>query len=151
MLARELESTFHSLSSTPRSLLSSFITSLLVIGLLERPWKHISKPFKLSILYILAKCDYSLYANICESSKNTTRFSAILNSGAGSSFICFSELPLPLRERSKPLKGSLTIRNSSIKTVPLLRKILLVVQVSTSQTTLTFLVAKQLEAEVILG
>lgn len=91
-----------------------------------------------------------MYANIGETSRNTRRFSAILETGAGSSFIQFNELTMPLQERIKTLDSSVKIRNESGKTVPIVGHIDMIAQIGTSQATVTFLVAKQFATEVII-
>lgn len=58
---------------------------------------------------------------------------------------------MKLPEQIKPLDGSVVIRNSSPKTVLIVLSIDLIFQIGTSQATVTFLVAKQLVTEVILG
>lgn len=100
-------------------------------------------PAEPSAIYIFTKHNYKVYANIDETSPITRIFSAILDSAFGSSLICFGECPPPLYERNKPLDGSLIIQNASGKTIPFVESIHFVVQIVTSQSTLTFLVAKQ--------
>lgn len=151
MLARELKSSFHSLSSNTQSSSSNFTSPLPRSGLRQMPWRRISNPSEPSAVYILAKRNYKLYANIVETSRNTRPFSIIVDTGAGSSFIRLVEVPPPLRQRIKPLDGTLTIRKESGKSVPIVGSVPLVVQIGTSQSTLTFLVDKQLVADVILG
>lgn len=92
-----------------------------------------------------------MHENFGESSKNTRRFSAVLKTGAGSSFIRLSEVPTSLKAWIKLLDGSVTIRNSSGKTFPIAETIYLVFQICTIQETVTFLVSNQLATEVILG
>lgn len=106
-------------------------------------------PQEPSTVYIMAKRKFKVYPNIVESSKNTRRFSAILYTGAGCSFICFNELPIPLRNLSKRVDGPVTIPNASGKTVTIARTIERAVQIGTSQAMGTFLVAK-LATKVIL-
>lgn len=94
--------------------------------------------------------NYRVYANIGESSKSARCFSSIVDIEAGSSYITLKELPTPLHDRIKPLKVSPSIRKAREKTVPVAPTIELAVQICTSQTTVTFLVSKQLATEVIL-
>lgn len=60
-------------------------------------------------------------------------------------------MPLRLQEGIKALGSSFTIRNASCKTVPVVGTISFLVQICTSQSTLTFLVAEQLATELILS
>lgn len=142
MLARELNSSFNSLSSNLRSSPSSCSAPLPVSEVLQRPVKRTFNPAKPSNVYILAKLNYKFYANISEPSKNTRCFSAILEIGAGSIFIRVGELPPRLFKRIKQFDGSLIMRIASRKTVPITGTILLVVLIVTRM--LRFLVPKEL-------
>lgn len=102
-------------------------------------------------VYILTKRNYKVYANVGETFKNTRRFNAILDKGTGSSFIRMNELPTHLVEKIRPLDDHAMIRNASGKPDPIAGTIDLTVQIGTSQTTVTFIVAKQLATSLILG
>ena len=79
------------------------------IGFLQRPWRRIRRNTELEAMYILAKRNYKVYANIWMSIKNMRRFVAILHTSAGSSFIGQDELPQHVNDNIKLLQQHVDI------------------------------------------
>ena len=121
------------------------------IGCLQRPWHRIGNTAEPETVFILAKRNYKVYANLGLTSSNMKRFTTILDTGAGSSFIRLDEIPHPMRNHITPTREEVTIRNASGKPVPILGTIRLSVQVGRKTEKVDFLVAEKLATAVILG
>ena len=102
-------------------------------------------------VFVLAKRNYKVYANLGTSARSTKRFVAILDTGAGSSFINMKEIPQSMRKEIRPLKEAPNVRNASGKAVPIAGTIDLVTQIGTTSECVSFLVAEKLATSVILG
>ena len=121
------------------------------IGFLQRPWirvKHDSNP---EAIFVLAKRNYKVYANLGLTVRSTKRFVVILDTGAGSSFITLGSIPQAMRKEIHTLKDEPNIRNASGKSVPIVGTIDLMVQIGTSSEFVTFYVSENLATSVILG
>ena len=121
------------------------------IGFLQRPWRRIHWNTELEAVYILAKRNYKVYANIGMITKNMRRFVAILDAGAGSSFIRQEELPQHMQKNIEPLQQQVNIKNETGKPVSIAGTIRLSVQIGAKTEEVQFLVAQKLSTAVILG
>lgn len=99
----------------------------------------------------MSKNSYKVYPKFGESSKSATLFSAILATGARSSFIRLSDLATSLQAFIKTLDSYLTIRKASGKKVPIVGTIFLVLHIGKSQETITFLLSKRLATQLLIG
>lgn len=149
-LFHEWKSTFHSFSLNAQPPVHCRLPQLPGSSVLQSPWRHVTNTQEPSTLYIMAKRNYSVYANIDEYSKNVRRFSAILHCGSGSSFILLNKRLTTLRDLITPLEDSVTIRNASGTTVPIVGTIYLAVYTGKSLAIVTSIVVKQRATEVIV-
>ena len=118
---------------------------------LERPWHRVRSDTAPEAVYVLARRNYKVHANIGETVRHTTRFVVVLDTGAASSFINLRDIPVDVRKRIMPPSSSTNVRNASGSSVPIAGTIDLVVQVGESIEHVNFLVAKKLATSVILG
>lgn len=95
-------------------------------------WCHVHPEECLEVIYVLTKLNCKVYANIVESTRNTQRFTVVLYTGAGSSFVRLHDLPLNIRKKIQKLGGSVNIRNAIEKTHPIVGTVRLTVQIGTS-------------------
>ena len=102
-------------------------------------------------MYILAKRNYKVYANVRMSTKNMQRFVAILDTGAGSSFIRQDELPQHMQKNIEPLQQQVYIKNATEKPVPIAGTIRLSVQIGAKTEEVQFLVAEELSTAINLS
>ena len=121
------------------------------IGFLRRPWQQVKSHDDPEAVFVLAKRNYKVYANIGLDTRHMTRFMTVLDTGAGSSFIRLGEIPHGMRDRIQPLPSEANIRNASGKPVPIMGTIDLQVQIGSTLEKVTFLVADKLAVAVILG
>lgn len=83
-------------------------------------------------IFVLAKRNYKLYANIGVTTCSTNRFVAILHTGAGSSFIGLNEIPRTMRKHINKPNDQPEICNASGKVVPIVGTMYLIDQIGTS-------------------
>ena len=79
------------------------------------------------------------------------RFVAVLDTGAGSSFIRQDELPQHMQKNIEPLQQQVDIRNATGKPVPIAGAIRLSVQIGCKTEEVQFFVAKELATAIVLG
>jgi len=121
------------------------------IGFLQRPWRRVKRVTNPEAIFIMAKRNYKVYANIGQTQSMTKRFVTVLDTGAGSSFIRTDELPNRLREEIKPLTDEANVRNASGKPVHIRGTITLSVNLGCRTDEVTFMVVDNLATAVILG
>ena len=85
------------------------------------------------------------------STKNMRRFVAILDTGAGSSFIRQDELPQHMQKNIEPLQQQVDIKNATGKPLPIAGTLRLSVQIGSKMEEVQLLVAEELETAIILG
>ncbi len=102
-------------------------------------------------MFILAKRNYKVHAYLGLTSKRTTRFTVVLDTGAGSSFIRKDCLPPDVQKLIKPLHSAVKIKDANNRRVNLVGRINLVCQIGTRSEIVTFYVAERLATTVILG
>lgn len=112
-LRPELKSTFRSINSNSWCCIQRWMSHLPDSSLLQQPCQCTTNVQKPSTGYVPSRNSYKVYGNFCESLKNATFFSAILETGASSSWICVSDLPSSLKSFIKMLDSYLTILNAN--------------------------------------
>ena len=65
---------------------------------LERPWHRVRSDTAPEAVYVLARRNYKVHANIGETVRHTTRFVVVLDTGAASSFINLRDIPVDVRK-----------------------------------------------------
>ena len=68
----------------------------MLIGALQRPWRPIKRMKEPETIFIMARRNYKIAAYIGLTRSATSRFAAVLDTGAGSSFIRSSVIPTNL-------------------------------------------------------
>lgn len=63
------------------------------LGILQRRWWRVKRSEEPETLFVMVKRNYKIYANIGFNRRSTRRFTAVLNTGAGPSFIRNDVLP----------------------------------------------------------
>ena len=122
-----------------------------ILGFLQRPWHRVKRHTHPEAIFILARGNYKVYANIGQTLRNTERFVAVLDTGSASSFIRLSELPIDVHPKIRPLDKQIDIRNVNGKALPIKGTIRLAVNVGKSDEIMTFYVAEKLVTPVLLG
>ena len=144
-----LSSSPRSNNSTENDLWSNNNTN--IIRYLQRPWRRIKKRHRPEAIFILAKRNYKVLANIGVTRRATQRFETILDTGAGSSFIRTNVLPDELLNKIRPLDDEPVIRDAGNRRVALRGSINLTVELGTRVEFVPFLVVDRLSTQVILG
>ena len=117
---------------------------------LKRPWRRYVPPHKRDRVFVMAKRNYKVYADIGSNRYLLCRKLAILDTGAGPNFIRISELDPDWKERIRhgPLPCVNDANDKPLKTVGTIEQI---VRLGNLIVKLDFIVCESLAASVILG
>ena len=129
------------------------------IGLLQRPWRRITRKEKkkkksdtdVESVYILAKRNYKVHANIGFTRRSMARFVTVLDTGASRSFVKKCLLPPSAWRRIKPLRAQVRIRDAGNRSVNICGTIDLVVELGSRLEVVQFNVVEKLAVDIILG
>ena len=123
----------------------------MLIGALQRPWRPIKRMKEPETIFIMARRNYKIAAYIGLTRSATSRFAAVLDTGAGSSFIRSSVIPESMHKLIRPLDSELSVRDANNRRVAISGTLNLAVQVGTRTEVVKFNVVERLGTEVILG
>ena len=101
-------------------------------------------------VFILARRNYKVYANIGQTLRNTERFVAVLDTGSTSSTIELSELPIDVRPKIRSLDIQNDILHASGKALPIKGTIRVYVNVVKGEEIVKFYVAEKLATPVLV-
>ena len=142
------------LSPNPRTILASsksHPTTSTNDGFLARPWKRITRRHAPEAIYVFAKRNYKVHANLCITRRNTRSFVTVLDTGAGSSFIRKDIIPQSHWPLIQILREAVQIRDAGNRTVNVAGRITLAVELGNHVEALSFYVVGRLSTQVLLG
>ncbi len=121
-------------------------------GILKRPWRRIRRAdFEKETVFVLARRNYKVHIDIGQDPSVMTRYAAILDTGAGSSFIKKSAIPLEYLKKMLPVNSDIKVRDANNRPLSMLGKINLHVQIGTKVSLVAFYVVEKLATSIILG
>ena len=88
-----------------------------IIGTLKRPWRRVIRRKQPEVIFTLAKRNYKVYANLVFTRRHTRRFEAILDTGAGLSFIRKDTLPETHWSLIRPLREAIRVKDAGNRSV----------------------------------
>ena len=117
---------------------------------IRRPWKRVTTPGNPTLVMVMARRNYKVYANIGVTVPLMQRMLAILDTGAGPNFIRRSELPKGSEAfmASGPLPNICDANNNPLRTIGMTK---LPVRLGRLLVRVEFIVCDTLAAPVILG
>ena len=122
------------------------------MGLLRRPWRRVKrKDYEEETAFVLAKRNYKVHANIGHGLSSLHRYTAVLDTGAGSSFIRKSELSPGLLKHLRSTDTKVMVRDANNRPLSISGKVNLTVQIGTRASVVSFHVVDNLAAPVIIG
>lgn len=93
------------------------------IGFFNGPWRHIKFETEPEAVFVLAKNNYKVYANIGYTISTTKRFDVVFDTEASSGFIKLHEHLEAMRRKIKKPNDMQSVRNAIGKAVPIVGKL----------------------------
>lgn len=109
------------------------------------------KHFGTKTLFDLARRKYIVHVDVNQDRSSMRRYAAILDTGAGSSFIKNSASSLDYLKKILPVKSAVKVRDANNRQFSVVGKINLYVQIRTKASLVTFYVVGKLATSIILG
>jgi len=122
-----------------------------LLGLLQRPWKRVTKFDEPETVFVMVRRNYKVYANLGITRRQTRRYSVILDTGAGSSFIRKDVLHERAWKLIRPDPSPLTTTDANNRQIQPLGIISLAVDIGGRVEVINFKVVERLAVPVILG
>ena len=120
-------------------------------GLLQRPWRRVRRPTEPDTVFVMVRRNYKVYANLGITRRQTRRYSVILDTGAGSSFIRKDVLHEKAWTRIRPDPNPLKTRDANNRPINSLGVISLAIDIGGRVEIMDFKVVERLAVPVILG
>lgn len=121
------------------------------LGFLQRPWQRVKKLDEPETAFVMARRNYTIFANIGLSRRATWKFATILDTGSGPSLIKKYVFHESLWKNLQPSGSSVTIRDSNTRSVNVDGTIDLVVNIGRSVKTVSSNVVERIATQIILG
>ena len=100
-------------------------------GVLQSPWRRVKRQFEPETIYLLARRNYKVFADIGVTRRHMRRYVTILDTGAGSSYVRKDILPDKIMSFIRPLRTTINVRDAGNKRVAIAGTIDLTVQLGT--------------------
>ena len=120
-------------------------------GALQRPWRRITRKRHKGDLFVLARRNYKIHADLGFTRRDMARFEVTLDTGAGSSFVRKDVIPEKYWPSIRPLREDVRVRDAGNRSVRIAGTLDLVVNIGSRLETVRFYVVDKLAVTVILG
>lgn len=95
-------------------------TTLLPPEQFIHPWRRITLGHSPDTVFALARRNYKVHADLGATDRTFQRYTAIIDNGAGTSFIRRSEVPKGATQRVVPLESPASVRDANNRPLPVL-------------------------------